>query len=347
MCSYLISRSGRILKAVSLLMAASIISLCHAGNIDEIVAAVSQANYANQLRNHLYTSAGSNRGAPVFGPDHDPALNYIASQFRAFGLETIIDGFTWMRKNPPYAGTLVGTNIIARLPGTVHPEKQFILGAHYDSAATPGADDDASGIAGLLEAARVLSAHKFEYTILFIAFDYEEIACTGAASYVSRHETDQIVGMVEMDMIAYNHQDLGVAEIWTGAPGENSTSKALLSAMKKYAGNLTTSYRGQEGASDHGPFAAAGFDAAMLCEAEPYSPYYHKPTDAAIDSSGADARLADGSPYLDYAYATAITRGAVGWLAESAILAGNRSEVIAIPPRRTVKPGIVVRHTHE
>jgi hypothetical protein len=330
-------RTGRIARAGLLVAAAALVFRCRAETVDDIVAAVSQANYTNHLRNRLYTTAGSNRFAAVLGPEHDAARDYIAGQFRALGLETTLDNFSWFRNKQPYQGTLVGTNVVAKLTGTVHPEKQFILGAHYDSAVNPGADDDASGVAGLLEAARVLSSHKFEYTILFIAFDFEEIACSGSASYIDRHLNDQILGMVEMDMIAYNDQGRNLAEVWSGGPDDNPVSKALLAAMKRYAGTLATAYRGWEGASDHGPIAAAGFNTAMLSEAEPYSPYYHKPSDTTADERGLDTLTSDGSLYIDYTYATTMLRGAVGWLADSAVLTGEAPAVPSPRDGRTVR----------
>ncbi len=209
---------------------------------------------------------------------------------------------------------------------------------------TPGADDDASGVAGLLEAARVLSSHRFAYTILFIAFDSEEIRCSGAGSYVMRHANEGIVGMVELDMIAYNHMGGRKGEIWTGVPGENATSKALAAALKKYVPELTVTYRGSDPASDHGPFEAAGFASALLTEAEPYSPYYHKAADAATDNTGAvDMLMADGSPYIDYAYATTMTRGAAGWLADAAVPTGEVASVRPKAPGRGVDPGVRLR----
>jgi Zn-dependent M28 family amino/carboxypeptidase len=196
----------------------------------------------------------------------------------------------------------------------------YILGAHYDSKSNAGADDDASGVAGLLEAARVLAAHQFEYTILFIAFDFEEIACSGANSYALRHQSDGILGMVELDMIAYNDGGKNRAEIWTAPLDPNPVSKALEAAMARYAGDLTVHTGGGEWGSDHGPFAGAGFDSALLIESLPYSPFMHRQFDSVVDVNGNDIVMPDGTPYIDYAFATKMLRGAVGWLAESAIL---------------------------
>jgi hypothetical protein len=318
-------REGSTVKtAVFLLLVAAIASACYAGTVADIVAGVSQDNYTQLLKSRLYTQAGNNKYAVVTGPQHDAMRDSIASQFRSLGLETSLEDFTFTT-NPrsPIQGTFSGTNVVARLTGTKYPEKQFILGAHYDSMRNPGADDDSSGVAGILEAARVLSAHKFESTILFIAFDFEELSCSGANQYAWRHQDDQILGMLELDMIAYNDGGRNQGEIWTGnrdVQVENATSRGVAQAAARYASDLTVTYAGGDPASDHGPFDGMGFASALLTEGAPYSPYYHRPTDVATDENGNDALLADSTFYLDYSYATKLLRAAVGWLAESAAL---------------------------
>ncbi|MCL5746258.1 MAG: M28 family metallopeptidase [Acidobacteria bacterium] len=313
-------RTVCLLGTASVLILASMASVCYAEGVAGLLDELSQDRYTEHLRNQLYTQFGNNRYAPDKGPEHDPARDYIASQFSSYGLETYLDEFTWTRRNPPFQGTLSGVNVVAKLKGKRYPDQMYILGAHYDSAATPGADDNASGVAGLLEAARVLAGHQFEYTILFIAFDFEEIGCSGASSYAQRHLDDKILGMVEMDMIAYS-DGRNRAEIWTATPDPNPVSTALADATARYASDLTVRIGGNEGASDHGPFAAAGFNSAMLSEATPYSPYYHRRFDSVTDFNGNDIVMPDGTPYLDYAYATKMLRGVMGWAAEAAVLA--------------------------
>jgi Zn-dependent M28 family amino/carboxypeptidase len=310
-------RRVRVWSSSAFVLLAVLGSACYGQTAADVISEISQENYTDQLRNRLYTRLGSDKNALVTGADHDPVRDYIAAQFRTFGLETYLDSFTFTRIKAP-VGTFTSTDVVAKLTGTKYPDKMFILGAHYDSRANPGADDDASGVAGLLEAARVLSAHKFEYTILFIAFDFEEIACAGASNYVWTHPSDSILGMVEMDMIAYNDAGRNRVEVWTALENPNPVSKALQAALGRYAGNLTVYAGGNEGASDHGPFAAAGFDSALLTEANPYSPFYHRQFDAALDANGNDVVLPDGKLYIDYAYATQLVRAAAGWLIESA-----------------------------
>jgi hypothetical protein len=98
---------------------------------------------------------------------HATTANLIRERFRAAGLE--------LREQvvPSSAGT--GRNLIGRLPGAENPERIWILGAHYDTVTgTPGADDNGIAVAGLLEAALLLSGRRFRDTIELVAWDLEE-----------------------------------------------------------------------------------------------------------------------------------------------------------------------------
>ena len=101
------------------------------------------------------------------------------------------------------------------LPGTAEPEKRIIVSAHYDSinlratgdkaaeAPAPGADDDASGTAVVLELARVMSQYHFRKTIVFIAFAGEELGFVGSTRYASRAKAnhEQIEAVFNNDIV--------------------------------------------------------------------------------------------------------------------------------------------------
>lgn len=89
----------------------------------------------------LYTHAGDDRG---YGPEHDLARDNIAAQLESYGLSVVLEPFY-------YGGTYY--NVVATKLGTVYPDQEYIVGAHYDSVSNPGADDNASGVALVLEAA--------------------------------------------------------------------------------------------------------------------------------------------------------------------------------------------------
>lgn len=277
-----------------------------AATIQNIVDQVSQASYTDYLDNWLYTHDGHNRG--IGGAEHDLARSNIYDAFSSFGLATSLDPFTY--GGNPYS------NVVGVHEGAVHSDQIYIVGAHYDSVNNPGADDNASGVAGVLEAARVLSQYSFEATLIFMAFDREEQGLHGSRAYATAHSGDDIRGMISLDMIAYN--PVGANEdkariyydddILPPDPIPQITSD-LADAIAQYSGGLSTvierlAYEG----SDHAPFADVGFEAALLIEYNVWNnPHYHKSTDS-VDTAG----------YIDYEYATQMTRGTVGYLATAA-----------------------------
>ena len=99
------------------------------------------------------------------------------------------------------------TNVIAELPGTVSPKCVFEIGAHYDTKPnTPGADDNASGLAGLLEIARAMAGIKCRKTIRFCFFGMEETTRGGSRSHVARiisRGNERLAGVLVFEMIGY------------------------------------------------------------------------------------------------------------------------------------------------
>ncbi len=117
-------------------------------------------------------------------------------------------------------------NIVATIPGTTHPEKKIVLTAHYDSMVgyrkvdkiAPGAEDNASGVAVLLEIARILQQEvvPLEYTVEIVLFDYEELDLNGSQAYI-RHaiiNENEIIGAFNFDMIGCDGGD-GLLELIT------------------------------------------------------------------------------------------------------------------------------------
>src|SRR3954454_8605436 len=101
------------------------------------------------------------------------AAAHVAGQLRNAGYTPRFDDVT--------AGNgQVLPNVIADLPGTGCSDVVFVVGAHYDTVnASPGADDNASGVAGMLEMARVLRARPLPMTVRFVGFPFEEIGLLG------------------------------------------------------------------------------------------------------------------------------------------------------------------------
>jgi Peptidase family M28 len=105
-----------------------------------------------------------------------------------------------------YAGH-TATNLVGFLPGMNAGNKIFIIGAHWDAVkGSPGSDDNASGVAGMLEVMRVLSNYKFHHSIYFAAFDMEEEGLFGSKEFVKRlakSNPAQEVLYINLDMIGY------------------------------------------------------------------------------------------------------------------------------------------------
>jgi len=293
-------------------MVLALVTLASAATVQDIVGQVSVDSYRDFLDNHLYTHAGNARGFGTSGnprypaAEHDAARDSILSEFVALGLSTTLDPFTFTKSGTTYMGA---NNVVAVKLGEDRPGDIYILGAHYDSVENPGADDDASGVAAILEAARVLSSYEFEATLVFIAFDAEEKGLYGSMHYAGGATGQIIRGMVSLDMIAYNplgehHDKVNVYGRTASAP----IKQALADAVTAYSGGILREIGGDVPYSDHAPFEAQGFQACLLIEhAWGANGKYHRLTDS-VDTAG----------YIDYTYATAMTRSAVGYAATAA-----------------------------
>lgn len=256
--------------------------------------AVSEASYRHFLDDELFTHYGHNRG---FGREHDLAQEAIATLFVEHGLTVELEPV-------PYgAGTYY--NVIGTKLGTLYPDQYYIVGAHYDSVGNPGADDDASGVALILEASRVLQDFDSAYTIRFIAFDREEQGLYGSIEYVDNHIDDDIIGMISADMVAFNKNGADRADIF-GYEHSLPLKQNLEAAVTLYGDGLVAYDGGASGGSDHAPFEWEGFQACLFIE-DWGNPYYHSTLDSV-----------DTPDYIDYAYATKMTRSVVGFLVDHA-----------------------------
>lgn len=114
-------------------------------------------------------------------------------------------------------------NVVAIQRGTEHPNRYFLMGGHLDSrvsdimdstSAAPGANDDASGVAGTIEAARVLSQHSFESSIVYVGYTGEEQGLFGSThtAEVAVEEEWNLAGVLNNDMIGNIRGIDGVVE---------------------------------------------------------------------------------------------------------------------------------------
>ena len=142
-----------------------------------------------------YIQALAARPRPVGSPAHAEAQAYLIAQLRQLGLEPQVQRAVSVR-----GGQVAHVeNALARLPGSTSGGKAVLLMAHYDSVPTgPGASDDASGVATLLETARALKAgsRSLANDVIFLFSDGEEQGSMGAAAFVEQHPWAKDVGLV-------------------------------------------------------------------------------------------------------------------------------------------------------
>lgn len=165
-------------------------------DIQELVDEVDSLN----LRNDLTFIEGIRHRTAGFA-HLEATKDFIEERFLSSGLQVNRHEFTFQGYG--------AANIIGSLPGQSQEEIIYIIDAHFDTVSnSPGADDNGSGVVGMLESMRVLSAHNFAHTIKFIGFDLEEELGVGAGSRRYVNEAimpyEQIEGVFNLEMIGYS-----------------------------------------------------------------------------------------------------------------------------------------------
>jgi aminopeptidase YwaD len=128
----------------------------------------------------------------------EQAAQYIEREFQKIGWDVKEDTFQWEGRSYK--------NIVAEKKGMTSPHRVFILGAHYDTVpGSPGADDNASAIAVLLEVARNIQPVPLEGTVRLIAFSLEEYNYVGSTHYVEslKKGEEEILGMISLEMVGF------------------------------------------------------------------------------------------------------------------------------------------------
>jgi hypothetical protein len=134
-------------------------------------------------------------------PGNKQAAEYLFDTYQAFGYTP---EYQWFSPRGALNGQT--SNVIATLKGTVNPELVYVISAHYDSVAGgPGADDDGSGTAALLETARILAGHPLPATVVFGSFTGEEAGLLGSREFVRRavEAKTKVVGALNNDMVGW------------------------------------------------------------------------------------------------------------------------------------------------
>jgi hypothetical protein len=194
-------------------------------------------------------------------------------------------------------------NLILTLPGKTRAEETVIFSAHLDSITyknpeqlAPGAEDNGSGSAALLEAARLLRGYTFERTIQIVWFTGEEQGLFGSRAFAQHiPHPEWVVGVVNLDMFGYDADNDRCFEIHAGTlPQSAAVGQCFVSALAAYdlgANQLDYLTTDAIRASDHASFWDAGIGAIEVvedvdrqgqpggCPASDPSPYYHTEED--------------------------------------------------------------------
>jgi hypothetical protein len=199
---------------------------------------------------------------------HEAAVRFAKEQFEAMGYTVSMQDVA--------VGSGRSRNVIASKARPHSPlTRVVIVAAHLDSinlaggptAAAPGADDNASGSAGVLEIARVLQDHPSPHDLRFILFGAEELGLLGSRHYVSTlaaAERSKIAAVVNMDMVgSLNSPSRGV--LLEGAAVSSGLIDGLSDAAANYTG-LTVETSLHPFASDHVPFIQKGIPAVLTIE---------------------------------------------------------------------------------
>ena len=214
------------------------------------------------------------------------ACQWSHDKLESYGLDAEVEEFQFTF----YGTTYTSWNVVAEKPGVLEPDVYVIICGHLDSITmqspfetAPGADDNGSGSAAVIEAARVMADFNFRYTVRYICFGAEELGLHGSEYYAEQAVAsgDSIIAVMNLDMILYGpdpYRQLFVPY--------NDISEELAMNMwdisETYVPELELNVAYSPGTtySDHASFWAVGYPALLgIEEGVDQNPYYHQETD--------------------------------------------------------------------
>ena len=234
--------------------------------------------------------------------NHDAAARYIRSTLGSYGMQ--VTPHTFWFEGSSYE------NWVAQHPQRYPDTPVLILGAHYDTVPdSPGADDNASGVAVLLEAARYfMDKHVNGGAVQFVAFDLEEYDLDGSKAYAALLKTSgqPVYGMISLEMVGLTRKEAGTQKypgmIAPFYPDRGDFIAVVGSSSSlKFFWNVRRAFRGVNGLSsrslvvpgrgnlipdirrsDHASFWDQGFPAVLITDTSFFrNPYYHTANDTA------------------------------------------------------------------
>jgi photosystem II stability/assembly factor-like uncharacterized protein len=204
-------------------------------------------------------------------------------------LHTTDGGAKWEVVKITNADPITWYNVEAVKRGVTRPAETYVLCGHYDSISddpwnlAPGAEDNASGTAAVLEAATALADYRFDGTLKFLAFSGEEEGLLGSRAYVRKEHaaSADIRAALNMDMVSYLDEPVHDVEV-----RYNDFSEELLNRYREAARLYVPSYviypaTEGRGGSDHEPFWEYGYPALLSVEhpRREFYPWYHTTED--------------------------------------------------------------------
>ena len=255
-------------------------SIINQTNIDSLI------YFVKELSGEVQTIIG---GSPytilsrnVNQPSHNKAADYINQKLNSYGLATYDQWFS-----------ATGRNVYGVQLGSVYPNKKYIICAHYDDmpegTIAPGADDNASGTAAVIEAARIFTQYDSKYTIIYALWDEEEVGLGGSAYFAEQaaNNGDSIMGVINVDMISWDSDNDSVGEINTRPIANSIYIKDIMVQVNTnyYIGVIPSIINPGINGSDQVSFWNNGFGAILLIEeylGGDFNAYYHTTNDLLI-----------------------------------------------------------------
>ncbi|WP_426432336.1 M28 family peptidase [Winogradskyella sp. HB-48] len=299
---------------------ALIISNVKAQSIEDLMNQVSTANLQTSVAQLSGEQSATINGSTQTITSRVHSNNDLAADYIKERLETLPNLVVEFQNF-----NTTGKNVIATQLGQTNPDDIYIICAHYDSVTTYCADDNATGVAAVLEIARLLSNQCTDNTIVYALWDEEEIGLRGANYYAQQaadetngNTRDNILAVVNMDMIGYD----GDAP---GTPGDNdfdidvrniansiAIKDDLISILNTYSFDLNEIVVNPgTTASDHSRFWNQNYSAVLVGESwetNDQTPDYHTSNDRVED--------------IDFQYMTELTKLVLAYTATKANLIG-------------------------
>ncbi|MCA9870418.1 MAG: M28 family peptidase [Anaerolineae bacterium] len=297
--------------------------------VQEIIDQVNLARmmtYTSELSGEQQASVGGQQVtiATRYTYNRDAVLQaaaYMTERLERLGLTVTTH---WWTHSPQVLQSL--PNVVAEKPGTDPSAGIYIIGAHLDdtsgSATTlaPGADDNGSGSVAVLTAAELLTPYTFDATIRFVLFTGEEQGLWGSQAYANSLSGQDIRGMLNMDMIAWDSQDGPDMDIHarSSVAGSVDMGQTYADVISAYSLNLTpVIYSNGTSASDHASFWNIGVPAILAIE------NYYADTGAPRDFNAYYHSVNDRVQYFNQPFFHEMTAASLATLAH---LAGIRSD---------------------